>query len=99
MTAPNPFIEHEAKHQVHPYLGGDQWTFLFANGYGASVIQNSMSYGGGQGLYEVAVLGPDGHLTYSTPITNDVLGHQSVEDVREVLRSVAELPVASAVSS
>lgn len=67
-------------------------TVYFANGYGVSVIRNAGSYGFSEGLFEVAVLGPDGELDYSTPVTNDVLGWQSVDDVLEAMKAVSELP-------
>jgi hypothetical protein len=41
--------------------GGNQWLIFFDNGYGASIASHQYSYGGGKGLYEVAVLrGPRG---------------------------------------
>ena len=85
----NPFIEHPAQFTSH--AGGEQWVFEFPNGYGASVIRNMYSYGGSVGLWEIAVLW-GGELTYDTPVTNDVLGHQSEAQVVEVLRAVALLP-------
>jgi len=86
----NPFIESPSEHCR--LNGGDQWKFKFANGYGASVINSPMAYGGNRGLYELAVLDSDGHLCYDTPITDDVLGDLTVDDVREALRQIAELP-------
>ena len=47
---------------------------FFRNGYGISMIRNSYTYGGSDGLYEIAVLDSDGEIDYSTPITNDVIG-------------------------
>lgn len=73
----------------HP---GVQYFFSFANGYGASVIKRSGSYGYKEDLWELAVLDSDGELTYDTPITNDVLGHLTDEEVRETLAEIRELP-------
>lgn len=70
-------------------LGGTQWEFRFPNGYGASVIDDG--YGGDSGLYELAVLNPDGRLDYSTPITDDVLGWLTAEDVTARLDEIAAL--------
>lgn len=85
----NPFIEHKA---VYERLnGGDHWEFTFANGWGASVINSPMAYTSSEDQYEVAVIGRDGRLNYTTDITDDVLGHLSVDEVREVLRQIAEL--------
>ena len=90
---PNPFIEHPAEY--NPLWGGDQWKFTFRNGRGASVIRHSGSYGGPAGLWELAVLDADGHLDYTTPITSDVEGRLTEDNVRELLRAIAELEAVS----
>lgn len=72
-------------------LSGHRWTFRFANGYGASVIDDG--YGGEAGLYELAVIGPDGGLCYDTPVTSDVLGFLSEDEVAEALDRVKALEV------
>ena len=71
-------------------MGGIQARIKFDNGYGASVIKSSFSYGGNQGLYELAVLFED-DITYNTPITDDVLGYLSEDDVTEYLKQIQEL--------
>ena len=68
-----------------------QHLYLFANGYGASVVQNRYSYGHNDGLYELAVL-RDGGLCYSTPITCDVIGYLTADEVAEHLRRIEKLP-------
>lgn len=92
-TKVNPFIEKDAEYTS--WLGGDLWKFKFDNGFGASVVQHDGSYGHELGLWELAVLGPDGRLNYSTPITDDVIGHLDVDGVRALLLAIAELPVES----
>lgn len=72
---------------------GRQWKFQFDNGFGASVINDG--YGREQGLYELAVLA-DGRLTYDTPITDDVLGYLSPDEVGEALAKIEALPKAGA---
>ena len=62
----------------------------FDNGYSISVIQGGGAYTDGDDEYEVAVL-KDGDLCYSTPITSDVLGHQSADDVTKVMAQVQSL--------
>ena len=67
----------------------------FENGYGASIVCHDRSYGGPfeigkSNLYELAVL-YDGHLCYDTPITSDVLGWQTIEEVNETLNKIKEL--------
>jgi len=77
-------------------FGGTQKLYSFPNGYGASVIRNSMSYGGKEGLWELAVLkGTDvsvAPITYDTPITEDVMGWLSDEEVEETLTAISALP-------
>ncbi len=76
----------------HPgHLAGVQARIQFDNGYGASVVCTPYTYGGDKGLYELAVFGSDGHITYDTPITNDVLGYLSEQDVTEILIKIQQL--------
>ena len=76
----------------HPnHMGGVQAIAKFDNGYGASVVCTPYTYGGKEGLYELAVLDNAGHLTYESPITNDVLGYLSKEDVTEILIKIQQL--------
>lgn len=80
--------------------GGRQIVIRFPNGFGASVVQHSFSYGGDQGLWELAVLRTtsedpwDIEITYSTPITPDVIGWLDEADVIETLERIAQLPAA-----
>ena len=75
--------------------GNLQWLYRFGNGYGASVVQGPYSYGGPDGLYELAVIKFDSHgeweLAYETPVTGDVLGYLSVDDVAAALAGIAAL--------
>lgn len=75
-----------------PMNMGTQDLYSFPNGYGASVICGPYSYGSKAGLYELAVIGPNGDLDYTTPITSDVLGWLDPEQVQAVLRDISELP-------
>lgn len=83
------FVEH--KHFVEYNKEFTQHLFKFPNSYGASVIRNEHSYGGEDGLFELAVLDEYEGITYSTPITDDVLGWLSEEDVLETLNQIEEL--------
>jgi hypothetical protein len=67
-----------------------QTLYQFDNGYGASVVDHG--YGSENGLYEIAVLGIDGNIDYTTPITDDVLGWLTEDDVEKVLGDIAALP-------
>ena len=64
--------------------------YEFSNGYGASVIQSEYSYGHEDGLYELAVL-KDGELCYDTPITGDIIGYLSADEVTEYLQRIEGL--------
>nr|DAF57302.1 MAG TPA: hypothetical protein [Podoviridae sp. ctuch15] len=68
-----------------------QHLYLFANGYGASVVQNRHSYGHNDGLYELMVL-KDAVPCYDTPITNDVIGYLTADEVTEYLKQIEKLP-------
>jgi len=70
-----------------------QAVVYFNNGYGASIVQGPTSYGVEQGLYELAVLGKKGEINYYTPLTNDVLGYLTEEQVTHYLKQISELPI------
>jgi hypothetical protein len=54
-------------------------------------VKHEHSYGGDKGLYELAVLGKDGQITYDTPITNDVIGYLRPMDVTDVMEKIQQL--------
>ena len=64
---------------------------MFENGLGASIVKTSFSYGGKNGLYEVAVLDTDGEITYETDVTDDVIGHLTPEQVTETMAFIQVL--------
>lgn len=55
-----------------------------------SVIRSSMTYGGSEGLFELAMLRND-KCVYDTPITNDVRGWLEVENVLDILKDVQRI--------
>lgn len=55
-----------------------------------SVIRSSMTYGGDEGLFELAMLRND-KCCYDTPITDDVRGWLEVEDVLGILKDVQRI--------
>jgi hypothetical protein len=71
--------------------GGIAATFIFPNRYGCSVIQGPSTYGNAEGLYEMAVLGKNGGITYETPITSDVLGYLTPDDVTHYMNEISRL--------
>ena len=82
----------ELQFNPHPMgMGGIQSIVQFSNGYGASIVKTPYTYGGNIGLYELAVFGKDGHITYDTPITTDVEGNLTESDVESLLKQIKEL--------
>ena len=79
-----------------PDLAGVYCRIQFDNGFGASIVKHEYSYGGKNGLYEIAVLDSGGEITYTTPITNDVLGYLSEEDVERHVNEIKNLEVSEA---
>jgi len=63
----------------------------FENGYAASIVSHNMSYGGQEGLFEIAIL-HDGEMVYDTWITPDVIGHLDFAGVAATLKDIEELP-------
>lgn len=87
----NTIVFKELKFQPHPMGIGNQCIVQFPNGYGASIVKGEHTYGSKDGLYELAVFGKNGHITYETPITNDVLGYLSEEEVEKTLIDIKNL--------
>jgi hypothetical protein len=87
----NTTVFEELKFQQHPMGMGKQCIVQFSNGYGASIVQGPHTYGGNNGLYELAVFGKDGSITYDTPITDDVLGYLSEQEVEKTLLDIKNL--------
>jgi hypothetical protein len=75
----------------HPMGIGVQCIVQYPNGYGASVVKGEHTYGGRDGLYELAVFGKDGQITYNTPVTDDVLGYLTENDVEKILIDIKNL--------
>lgn len=63
----------------------------FENGYAASIICGEYTYGGSQGLWELAVI-HDRYICYLSPITSDVLGYLTDQEVADVCDKIAQLP-------
>lgn len=77
--------------ELDQYMNGVAARIMFENGYGVSVVCHSFSYGGKNGLYEVAVLDTDGEITYDTDVTSDVIGHLTPEQVTETMAFIQVL--------
>ena len=80
-------------HKNYPDTGV-QAKHFFDNGYGVSVVSFPGSYGFRDGLYESAVLKgteEDWEICYDSVITDDVIGHQTEEEVEVLLHDVENL--------
>ena len=73
---------------------GTQRIYRFPNGYGASVVRSEKSYGGREGLFELAVLDSSDDLCYTTPVTRDVEGWLTIDNVDKLLDQISKLPKA-----
>lgn len=72
-------------------MTGKKCRIQFENRWGASVVSHSFSYGGREGLYELAVLYED-DIHYDNPVAHgDVRGHLTEEDVSELLIEIQKL--------
>lgn len=83
------------EYKERPWHGGVQRLYRFDNGYGASVIRTSVSYGSEQGLWELAVIqyGTAGNynIVYETGITDDVIGYLTEEEVEHYVERISQL--------
>lgn len=76
---------------------GEYAFHFYDNHYGVSVVRGPYTYGGRKGLYELAVVymapGDEySQLVYDTPVTNNVEGHLTPEDVTRLMAQVEALP-------
>lgn len=81
----------EFKRHPSNVFGGERCVVDFDNGYSASVITGGGAYTSHDKPYEIAVMW-DGSLDYTTPITDDVLGHLTTDDANKVLADIEALP-------
>ncbi len=85
------FEDLEFDKLTDPFMSGVRSRMMFENGFGVSVVSHTYSYGGKDGLFEVAVLDKDGDLTYNTPVTNDVVGYLNPDEVTDIMEQVQNL--------
>ena len=80
---------NDLEFNLHPMGSGVQALIEFENNYGASVVRTPYTYGGGEGLYELAVLDTGGYLHYDNSVANgDVHGYLTEDDVTELLKRI-----------
>lgn len=61
-------------------FAGLQYTAYFKNGYGIDIVKHNGSYGRESDKWEIAIM-KDGECNYDTPITDDVIGWLTSEEV------------------
>jgi hypothetical protein len=76
---------------------GEHAFHFYNNHYGVSVVRGPYTYGGRDGLYELAVVymapgDKESQLVYDTPITNDVMGYLTPDNITDVMAQVEALP-------
>ena len=85
---------------VNEYHTKKQAVYFFENGYGISIINiispNGIhySYTNNSQPYEVAILFGNiasSQITYDTPITDDVIGYLTLEEVYNVMKQIEQL--------
>jgi hypothetical protein len=79
------------EHPKGAVYGGIISRIIFDNGYGATIVQGPHTYGGADGLYELAVVGKNDEISYDTPITGDVEGYLSEAQVTDLLIKIQQL--------
>jgi len=78
---PHPLSSSEYDHGIQARL-------LFDNGYSVSVVKGPHTYGGKDGLYELAVF-KDGEIHYDNSVANgDVRGYLTEQEVSELITEV-----------
>jgi len=85
----NKLFEISTNLEVSTEQVGTHIELKFSNGYGASII--NYGYGSNLGLWELAVVNSKGLLDYSTPITDDVLGHLNEQEVLNTVNQIRSL--------
>lgn len=73
------------------FYNGVKTRICFENGFGASIVKHDYSYGGKDGLYELAVLFDD-EIHYDNPVAaGDVRGYLSEDEVSDLLIQIQKL--------
>lgn len=86
-----PVEAEEADKAPNGFLRIHYW-YMFSNGFGASVARNEFSYGGCDGLFELAVADSSYNIRYDTPIARSAIGRLTEKEVVEILEKIEALP-------
>ena len=81
----NPMVDPQ------PLYGNITVKFL-PNGYEASICHGGFGYSNAEYTeFELAVLGPDGQIDYTTPVTDDVLAYVPFSHVLGALETLKDM--------
>lgn len=81
---------NDLQFKANPFIEGIQAVVHFPSGYSVSVIQGPHTYGGSQGLYELAVLF-NGNMNYDNPVANgNVRGYLTPDEVTSLIQQVEQ---------
>lgn len=71
-------------------IKGYQRRILFDNGYGLSIVSHDFSYGGAEGLFEIALLdAEDERIIYVDSLGfSDVIGYLDFSDVAVIIDKI-----------
>jgi hypothetical protein len=74
-------------------IKGYQRRILFDNGYGLSIVCHDFSYGGEEGLFEIALLdAEDERIIYVDSLGfSDVIGHLDFSEVAEIIDKIKKI--------
>ncbi len=86
------FGKYEAT-EIANNICGKHWCIRFKNGYEGDIITGAAAKCNNDYPYELAVF-KDGHICYDTPITDDVIGHLTADEVGKILKKIEALPKA-----
>ena len=69
-------------------FNGIQIKYYFKNGYAASIVMHQYSYGGDDGLFEIALMNHKDDLIYKEEF-GDVIGHLDFGQVETILTMIS----------
>lgn len=79
----------DLKLEFTDHMGISRASLELPNGYGISVVHGEYTYSD-ENTFEVGIL-HNGKLCYDTPITNDVLGYQTPEDIVNIINQLEKM--------
>lgn len=70
---------------------GYLWQFMFDNGFGISIVKNTIPCDRYKDLWEIAVLDKNGEPCYDTPITDTVICNLTEKEVLDYAKQISRL--------